>query len=187
MDYDEFGRLTRDCPVLPAEDCERLHPFGFAGGLYDPDTELMRFGARDYDPQTGRWTAKDPIRFASGDSGLYKYTMGDPTNLLDATGNWPEGITRGDDPYLKRLRDTGGNRAQINAIEKEVQALRGAGQMSNARWKNIRAWLKLAKDGRLYGLLPCMSTVDCYCINNPFDCAELFEELGLDREECEQL
>jgi RHS repeat-associated protein len=57
MAYDEFGRVVRNCPVLPAEDCERLHPFGFAGGLYDPDTELVRFGARDYDPQTGRWTA----------------------------------------------------------------------------------------------------------------------------------
>ncbi len=23
-----------------------------------PDTELVRFGARDYDPRIGRWTAK---------------------------------------------------------------------------------------------------------------------------------
>jgi RHS repeat-associated protein len=36
-------------------------PFGFAGGLYDADTGLVRFGARDYDAYTGRWTAKDPI------------------------------------------------------------------------------------------------------------------------------
>jgi RHS repeat-associated protein len=86
MDYDEFGRLTRDCPVLPAEDCERLHPFGFAGGLYDPDTELVRFGARDYDPQTGRWAAKDPIDFRAGDTCLYAYTLGDPVNLTDPEG-----------------------------------------------------------------------------------------------------
>src|SRR5690606_36126961 len=41
-------------------------PQGFAGGLYDADTRLVRFGARDYDPVFGRWTAKDPTRFAGG-------------------------------------------------------------------------------------------------------------------------
>ena len=41
-------------------------PFGFAGGLHDRDTNLVRFGARDYDPSIGRWTAKDPIDFAGG-------------------------------------------------------------------------------------------------------------------------
>jgi RHS repeat-associated protein len=37
-----------------------FQPFGFAGGLYDPDTGLVRFGARDYDAAAGRWTANDP-------------------------------------------------------------------------------------------------------------------------------
>jgi RHS repeat-associated protein len=41
-------------------------PFGFAGGLYDPDTGLVRFGARDRDVSVGRWTAKDPIGFDGG-------------------------------------------------------------------------------------------------------------------------
>ncbi|MBK6520307.1 MAG: hypothetical protein IPG04_40835 [Polyangiaceae bacterium] len=27
----------------------------------------MRFGARDYDPETGRWPAKDPIRLGGWD------------------------------------------------------------------------------------------------------------------------
>jgi RHS repeat-associated protein len=34
-------------------------PFGFAGGLQDKDTGLVRFGYRDYDPDVGRWTAKE--------------------------------------------------------------------------------------------------------------------------------
>ena len=57
LDYSPFGKVTTD--TNPG-----FQPFGFAGGLYDPDTELVRFGARDYDPETGRWTrggASDPL------------------------------------------------------------------------------------------------------------------------------
>jgi RHS repeat-associated protein len=61
-------------------------PIGFAGGLYDKDTKLTKFGYREYDSQTGRWTSKDPIDFNGGDSNLYGYVVGDPMNLIDPTG-----------------------------------------------------------------------------------------------------
>jgi len=61
-------------------------PFGFAGGLYDHDTKLTRFGYRDYDAYTGKWTAKDPIDFDGGDSNLYGYVLQDPVNFTDASG-----------------------------------------------------------------------------------------------------
>ncbi len=61
-------------------------PFGFAGGLHDQHTGLVRFGYRDYDPDTGRWTAKDPILFAGGDTDLYGYVLNDPVNLVDPWG-----------------------------------------------------------------------------------------------------
>ena len=65
-------------------------PFGFAGGLYDRDTGLVRFGYRDYDPDIGRWTAKGPIFFGGGDTDLYGYCLNDPVNGVDPTGNgWP--------------------------------------------------------------------------------------------------
>ncbi|MGB1557735.1 MAG: RHS repeat-associated core domain-containing protein, partial [Oceanococcaceae bacterium] len=82
LDYDEFGNVTLD--TNPG-----FQPFGFAGGIYDLHTELVRFGARDYDPATGRWTAKDPIRFGGGDSNLYAYVLNDPLNLVDVTGRAP--------------------------------------------------------------------------------------------------
>ncbi|MCK5344490.1 MAG: RHS repeat-associated core domain-containing protein, partial [Candidatus Heimdallarchaeota archaeon] len=61
-------------------------PFGFAGGLHDLDTGLVRFGYRDYDPDIGRWTAKDPILFAGGDTDLFGYCLNDPINLIDPLG-----------------------------------------------------------------------------------------------------
>jgi RHS repeat-associated protein len=79
LDYDEFGNVLTD--THPG-----FQPFGFAGGLHDPDTGLVRFGARDYDAETGRWTAKDPIRFAGGDINLYGYVLNDPVNWIDPNG-----------------------------------------------------------------------------------------------------
>jgi len=66
-----------------------FQPFGYAGGHYDRATELVRFGERDYDPRTGRWTARDPIGFAGGDTNLYAYVGGDPINFVDPTGLSP--------------------------------------------------------------------------------------------------
>lgn len=53
MDYDAFGNVTND--TAPG-----FQPFDFAGGLYDRDTGLVRFGTRDYDAQTGRRTLASP-------------------------------------------------------------------------------------------------------------------------------
>jgi len=79
MTFDEFGNVVFDSNP-------GFQPFGFAGGLYDRDTGLTHFGARDYDPNTGRWTAKDPVGFAAGDPNLYSYVAADPVNSIDPTG-----------------------------------------------------------------------------------------------------
>jgi len=63
-----------------------FQPFGFAGGLYDQHTGLTRFGARDYNPLTGRWTAKDPIGLDGGDTNIFGYVLNDPVNLVDPWG-----------------------------------------------------------------------------------------------------
>ena len=79
MDYDEYGNVVND--TNPG-----FQPFGFAGGIYDLHTGLVRFGARDYDAVTGRWTAKDPILFGGGQADLYAYVGGNPVNWIDLYG-----------------------------------------------------------------------------------------------------
>jgi len=76
LDYDAFGNVVQD-----TNPC--FQPFAFAGGLYDADTKLVRFGARDYDAEVGRWTSKDPIRFEGKDSNLFGYVLGDPIDSID--------------------------------------------------------------------------------------------------------
>lgn len=92
LDYDEFGNVTLD--TAPG-----FQPFGFAGGLYDSETGLTHFGARDYDASVGRWLQKDPIGFRGGQTNLYGYVMNDPVNFVDPrglvagsiSGNYPSG------------------------------------------------------------------------------------------------
>ena len=42
IDYDEFGKIIFDSNP-------GFQPYAFAGGLYDTQTKLVHFGARDYD------------------------------------------------------------------------------------------------------------------------------------------
>ena len=81
IDYDEYGNVLHDSNP-------GFTPFGFAGGLYDPATKLVRFGARDYDAVTGRWTTKDPTLFKGSELDLYCYCSCDPINSLDLNGQF---------------------------------------------------------------------------------------------------
>jgi RHS repeat-associated protein len=79
MGHDEFGNTIQD--TNPG-----FQPFGFAGGIYDRHTELIRFGARDYDARPGRWTSRDPLLFEGGQTNLYAYVDNDPINQTDPLG-----------------------------------------------------------------------------------------------------
>ena len=79
LDYDEYGQVIND--TNPG-----FQPFWFAGGIYDRDTGLVRFGARDYEAGSGRWMAKDLGMFQSKDIDLYRYTANDPVNFVDRNG-----------------------------------------------------------------------------------------------------
>jgi RHS repeat-associated protein len=149
LDYDEFGNVTVDSNI-------GFQPFGFAGGLYDADTGLVRFGARDYDAFAGRWTVKDPIRFAGGDTNLFGYVISDPQNAIDPTGlddttnirptpgdaigdqlRWIEQqdkIRRGDPAWLEERK------VLLDALERQIKEL-----PHGARRGTLKAFLKVVK------------------------------------------
>ncbi|WP_097011879.1 RHS repeat-associated core domain-containing protein [Pseudodesulfovibrio profundus] len=87
--YDPFGGIIRDTnPDL------RI-PIGFAGGLHDRDLGFVRFGWRDYDTFTSRWTAPDPMGDAGGDPDWYGYCLDDPVNGVDPLGLETRGLGLG--------------------------------------------------------------------------------------------
>ena len=72
-------------------------------GEFDCGTRVQRkvnrknaLGARDYDPQIGRWLSRDPKRFDATGTNLYGYTLDDPLNHVDPLGedacSWILGI-----------------------------------------------------------------------------------------------
>ena len=77
--YNAWGQVTQE--TMPG-----TIPFGFDGGLVDPATGLVNLGARDYDPEIGRWTGPDPIGFSGGDTNLYRFAVDDPVNNGDPSG-----------------------------------------------------------------------------------------------------
>jgi RHS repeat-associated protein len=120
MEYDEFGNVTQDSNP-------EFQPFGFAGGLYDRDTELVRFGARDYDAEAGQWTTRDPLLFLSDQVNFYAYVGNDPVNLIDPTGlQWwlPFGGLCARQPFIPRGPSW---RPFAEALEKANKDPQGAG------------------------------------------------------------
>ncbi len=80
IDYDSFGNILRETNP------DMRIPFGFAGGMHDRVTGLVKFRFRDYMPDVGRFTAKDPIGYQGGDEDLYGYCLDDPINGIDPSG-----------------------------------------------------------------------------------------------------
>jgi len=143
LDYDALGNVLYDsAPAFTI-------PITFAGGLYDPDTKLVHFAYRDYDPQTGRWTAKDPIGFLAGDTCLYGYCIENPVLYTDQFGlrnpelTAPEMTAVCNATYL--LGRTG-----YPELANELDARLLGGQITYGEWGNISGGTYLTTHGEFF-------------------------------------
>jgi RHS repeat-associated protein len=120
-DYDAYGQLLSDsAPGFGLE-------IGFAGGLTDSVTGLVRFGRRDYDPAAGRFVTRDPL-FQEGGLNLYEYASGGPVDRRDPTGlDWSwQGVKDFASSHWQQAADWASKAAGDNPI-------------SNG-WKQYRDW-----------------------------------------------
>ncbi len=61
------------------------NPWRFASKRIDPETGLVFFGKRYYDPMTSSWITPDPSGFSNGPN-LYAFLSNDPYNHIDLYG-----------------------------------------------------------------------------------------------------
>ena len=81
LDYDAYGNVTNE--TQPGNG-DRLK---YAQGTWDATLGLYHFGARWYDPTTGRWDEQDPLGLLP-DSNDYRYVGNGPTDSIDPYGLW---------------------------------------------------------------------------------------------------
>jgi RHS repeat-associated protein len=98
--YDAFGNLLAVEEAVP-------NPFRYVGryGVMHEDYGLLYMRARFYDPEVGRFTAKDPIGFRGRDVNFYGYVHNNPINWVDPIGliTFPEvwaKVEMAVEPYL---------------------------------------------------------------------------------------
>jgi RHS repeat-associated protein len=103
VDYDAWGQGSATGKLSSIE------PFRYRSGPQDPDTGLLNFGARWYDPICSRWLSQDPIMVRMITAGedpapnhaelvnLYAYVRNNPLAFYDLDGlaavlpkGWPE-------------------------------------------------------------------------------------------------
>jgi RHS repeat-associated protein len=78
--YGPFGELLEATGSHAA-----TNPWRWASKSFDPETGLVYFGLRYYDPATGQWLSREPL--GEGESlNLYAYCHNDPINRVDVLG-----------------------------------------------------------------------------------------------------
>lgn len=83
--YTAFGEVNAAC---------ENNPWRYASKRLDPETGLIYFGHRYYDPQIARWISPDPAEYADGPN-LYAYLHNNPLNRFDRHGLWMEDLWEG--------------------------------------------------------------------------------------------
>jgi RHS repeat-associated protein len=80
VNYDSFGNILSESSPTNGD------RFKFTAREFDTLIGIQFSRARYYDSASGRWLTTDPIRFAGGDSNLYRYVANEPTENTDPAG-----------------------------------------------------------------------------------------------------
>lgn len=95
-----------------------LNPWRFSSKRVDPESKLVYFGRRYYDPETGRWLTPDPIGESAGPN-LYAYVNNNPLTHFDSYGLWIEAPVAGPEEkthFRSTRQDIGDSRGSENTI-----------------------------------------------------------------------
>ncbi len=93
--YTAFGEET----IHSTDRLEPISPWRFSSKRADPETSLVYFGRRYFDPDTGRWLTQDPAGYQDGPN-LYAYVHNAPLTHVDLYGLWAIGFSMNEGPYI---------------------------------------------------------------------------------------
>ena len=79
-EYSPFGKITFKSGLYAD-----VNPFRFSSEYADDEIGLVYYNFRHYDPETGRWTNRDPIE-EEGGMNLYGFCANNPLRLIDFLG-----------------------------------------------------------------------------------------------------
>ncbi|MYZ34164.1 MULTISPECIES: RHS repeat-associated core domain-containing protein [unclassified Streptomyces] len=101
---------------------------GFIGGTQDTTTGLTHLGAREYDPDTGRFLSVDPVMDTADPQQLnaYSYTENNPVTYSDPTGRTkcdinPELCNHKTSPTVEKEKADGAYRAEQKEQKEEKE------------------------------------------------------------------
>ena len=81
--YDGYGNVTSETTMANGGQYKYDgYRVDSETGWYRPDSSTGRY----FNPWTGNWMGRDPIRFIAGDENLYRYVSNSPTNAADSLG-----------------------------------------------------------------------------------------------------
>ena len=69
----------------------RRQPLRYAGYVWDAESNNYYCSARQYDPVTGQFLTKDPVK-SDGEQSAYQYAGGDPVGRVDPSGEWRKDV-----------------------------------------------------------------------------------------------
>ncbi len=79
-EYGPFGELLRATGPMA-----KANPFRFSTKYQDDESDLLYYGYRYYNPNTGRWPNRDPLE-EQGGRNLYGFIHNNPLTVVDADG-----------------------------------------------------------------------------------------------------
>ena len=101
-EYSPFGKITSS-----GGDYKDGNPFRFSSEYFDPETGLVYFNFRFYDPEIGKWLNRDPIEEWGGYN-FYTMVENNPINWWDYLGLGTVELVWLDAELFRRGGNTGG-------------------------------------------------------------------------------
>lgn len=150
--YDAWGKLLTTSGDL-ATTLGAANPLTYRGYVYDRETTFYYLLSRYYSPNIERFLNADNALAGIGSTvkgyNMFAYCFGNPTNMSDATGHWPQWLK----DTWEAIKEFFSPDSNSTSGEYEDGIFRGSGSVT-AGYSEVNGRLQVnSKDGKTNGML----------------------------------